>query len=170
MQFDNIINSFLNEDEVTKTDKIAALKSLKNIGTEVIKNDKPHNSPYDYDITYDEDFPQVDVDKYLQDATSGEDLFILHGTVSVGYTIVPGQRGGWDDPSWDPYPEIEGLSWYNVELKRYKPDGTSVVVDPYVIGVDLYNEIIRELKQQAKSHAIEETESYLESGNYRDDY
>ena len=159
MQFDNLINSLLKEEELSREDRI---KALKNMEIEALKNDKPHSSPYEHDITYEEDFPQVEVDKYIQDATSNEDLFILQGTVSVGYTIIPGQNGGRTDPSWGPYPEIEDLSWYNVELIRYKPDGTSIVVNPYEIGVPLYKTIVRDLKQQAEPHAIKETESYLE--------
>jgi len=165
MQFDNIVNSILSEDEATKTDKLAALKTLKDIDVEVVANDKPHRSPYEYDIEYTEDFPQADVSDYVQDATSEEDLFIMRGTASVGYTIVPGQRGGWEDPSWDPYAETEGISWSGVKLIRSKSDGTEVVVDPYVLGVDLYNRIIRDLKAQAKDSAFEEADTYLQDSD-----
>jgi hypothetical protein len=153
MKFDDIINNILKEEEISREDRIKALKVL---GEPVVKK---HYSAYENDVTFEDDFPQADVSKYLQDATSNEDLFILNGTATVGFDIEPGQNGGRDDPSWDPYPEINDVEWSDVTLLRAKSDGSVDVVLPETIGEDLYNQIVKELKVEADKQACEETEA-----------
>ena len=152
MQFNKIVNSILGE-EVSREDRIKALKVL---GEPVVKK---HYSAYENEVTFEDDFPQAEVSKYLQDATSNEDLFILNGTATVGFDIEPGQNGGRDDPSWDPYPEINDVEWDEVTLLRAKTDGSVDVVLPETIGEDLYNQIVKELKVEADKMACEETEA-----------
>jgi hypothetical protein len=153
MKFDDIINNILKEEELSREDRINALKVL---GKPVTKK---HYSAYENEVTFEDDFPQAEVSKYLQDATSNEDLFILNGTATVGFDIIPGQNGGWTDPSWDPYPEINDVEWDEVRLLRAKSDGSIDVVLPETIGEDLYNQIIKDLTEEADKQACEETEA-----------
>jgi len=153
MKFDDIINNILKEEDNSREDRINA---LKNLGKPEVKK---YHSAYENEVAFEDDFPQTEVSKYLQDATSNEDVFILNGTATVGFDIEPGQNGGRDDPSWDPYPEINDVEWSDVTLFRAKSDGSIDVVLPETIGEDLYNQIVKELKVEADKHACEETEA-----------
>jgi hypothetical protein len=158
MQFNKLINSILKEEDEapSREDRIKALDNLE-VVAEPVK--KKYYSPYENEFTFEEDFPWAKVSDYLQDATSNEDDFYLHGTATVGFSIVPGQRGGWTDPSWDPYPEVNDVEWSDdVKLLRTNAEGNLVEVTPESIGVELYDRIVNDLKAKAEKHAIEETE------------
>lgn len=159
MKFNKLINSILKEEEgaPSREDRIKAMDAL---AEPVMK--KGLSSPYENEFTFEEDFPWAKVSDYLQDATSNEDDFYLHGTATVGFSIIPGQRGGWDDPSWDPYPEVDDVEWNDDEkLLRSDAEGNLVVVTPESIGHELYGRVVNDLKKKAEKHAIEET---LENG------
>jgi len=173
MNFDKIVKKLLKEEEASKEDKLNALSNIiKQAGGVSIGDDKPHRSPYEFDIEFPwngDETPSVKVSNYFRDA-SDEELFVIDGTVDVGYSIVPGQDGGWDDPSWDPYPEADTWRWYGVSLIRYNPEtDVHVTVPPQTIGPELYKEIIKELKVQANPVIEREIDSYFEYNDWRDD-
>ena len=161
MQFNKLINSILKEeDEVpTREDRIKALDNLERPEVNQVNQvKKKHYSPYENEFTFEEDFPWAKVSDYLQDATSNEDDFYLHGTATVGFSIIPGQNGGWDDPSWEPYPEVDDVEWSDEKLLRSDAEGNLVIVTPELIGHELYNQVVSDLKEKAEKNAIKETE------------
>lgn len=109
---------------------------------------------YEYEITYDEDFPYVYTKDVIPGDTTG-DYFYLNGNLTVKYDIMPGQDGGWDDPSYDPQVEIEGMTWDSVKVLRTTESG-EVAVTPESIGTDLYEKIFKIMKAQGEKRAYEE--------------
>lgn len=109
---------------------------------------------YEYEITYDEDFPYVYTKDVIPGDTTG-DYFYLNGNLTVQYDITPGQDGGWDDPSYDPQVEIEGMAWDSVKVLRTSESG-EVAVTPESIGTDLYEKIFKIMKAQGEKRAYEE--------------
>ena len=126
---------------------------------------------YDYDLNLgDDNVEGMLVSEILPNDPAGDDVFCITASITMPYTIHPGEPRTWEHPGEEPGVEVDDVVFHNIKLYRYSQETDQYTeVTPEMVGQEVYNTVVAKLKSQASEVAVNDAYENIDT-RYADEY